>query len=43
MNMGKETVKPKGWALLLDDFRFVGICRCNGIRNSRGVFKLKYN
>jgi hypothetical protein len=41
--MGAETVKRKGYTLLLDAFQFVGISRRNGIPNDRGVFKLQYN
>jgi hypothetical protein len=41
--MEKETIETKACKLLLDDFGFVGISRYNGIPNSKGVFKLRFN
>jgi hypothetical protein len=43
VDIEKETIKTKGCEPLLDAFRFVGISRCNGIPNSKGVFKLRSN
>jgi hypothetical protein len=43
MDIGRETVKTNGCKLLLDVFYYVGICRYNGIPNSIGIFKLRYD
>jgi hypothetical protein len=43
IGMGKETIKQKGYRLLLDAFQFVGIGRRNRIPNNRDIFKLRVN
>jgi hypothetical protein len=41
MNMDKNTIKIKGYKLLLDEFQFLSISRRTGIRSNRGVLKIR--